>query len=274
MIETHLSFVNTWECDENGHMNVQFFFKRFEEAFNVFATKSGLLRAEKPHVVSRHVIFHNEVHVAESLIIESGVINTGEYSGFIGHFLTNTNSGKICATAIDRLDRAPVSTFVLNLVALEKVTPKGLEGGTTQPIDTGALIKAGDAFVTNYTTIRSRDLDENGCFLTSRIISMFTDGAPHIWERAGVTTGWLNANDNGRVAVEMKCNTVAQPNIGTSLQLISRVTDIDGRTFRIDHQIEEVGTKLVVACGSVRCLVMSLVTRRAVPLPGAMTHAR
>ena len=25
-VETHRGFVNTWDCDENAHMNVQFYF--------------------------------------------------------------------------------------------------------------------------------------------------------------------------------------------------------------------------------------------------------
>ena len=34
-VESHRSFVNTWECDDNAHMNVQFYFKRFDEAVAV-----------------------------------------------------------------------------------------------------------------------------------------------------------------------------------------------------------------------------------------------
>ena len=35
-IETLKSYVNTWECDENDHLNVQFYFRFFEDAAGHF----------------------------------------------------------------------------------------------------------------------------------------------------------------------------------------------------------------------------------------------
>lgn len=39
---TLFSFVNRWECDENDHLNVQFYFSRFEEADRQFRLMTGL----------------------------------------------------------------------------------------------------------------------------------------------------------------------------------------------------------------------------------------
>ena len=38
--ETQRAFVNTWECDENDHLNVQFYWKRFGDAAQVLQLKS------------------------------------------------------------------------------------------------------------------------------------------------------------------------------------------------------------------------------------------
>ncbi len=271
MIETHLSFANTWECDENGHVNVQFFLKRFDEAFEVFSAKSELVENPKPSLTSRHVRFHNEVHVADSLKIESGIIANGEFAGQLGHRLFNTNSGKLCTTALDSIKGEFGDTSIFDKEHLSEVIPRGLPADRIDPIDADPLIQKRKAMVTSHSVISPNDLDKDGAFLTNRIISMFSDGAPHIWERAGVSTNWLNENNFGRVAVEIKLCPIDIPELGAALQLISRISEIDGRTFRIDHQIEEIASKRVIACGSVRCLVMSLETRRAVSLPDTMT---
>ncbi len=121
--------------------------------------------------------------------------------------------------------------------------------------------------VTNYHVIARDDLDRDGNFLSNRIVSMFTDGASHIWEKAGVTTEWLNANGFGRVAVEMRVSPLAKPEPGCALRMVSRVGGLEGRTIRIDHQIAEVGSGKIIATGSARGLVMDLTTRKAVQLP-------
>lgn len=270
MIETHRSFANTWECDENAHINVQFYFKRFEEALDVFLAKSGLNK-QAHSLVTRHVRFHKEVHAANSLSVESGVISHGPYAGCLGHRMINITSGKLCTTALDQLHSPLSSEYLYDAHLYDEVLPRGLESGAIDPVDTAKYLSDHNAMITNYTTIRSHDLDENGDFLSSRIISMFTDGAPHLWERAGVTTPWLQENNFGRVAVEIKINPVAKPVLGVPLQLVSRVSEIEGRTFRINHQIEEIQSRRLIALGQVRCLVMSLDTRKAVSLPTGMT---
>ena len=39
---TQRGFVNTWECDENEHLNVQFYFARFADAAAHFLVGRGL----------------------------------------------------------------------------------------------------------------------------------------------------------------------------------------------------------------------------------------
>lgn len=269
MIETHRSFANTWECDENKHINVQFFFKRFEEAREVFVQKTQT-NITTGLATTRHVRFHKEVHAGDSLKIDSGVIASGDYSGALAHRMINSTNGELCTTALDfPMHWENVPEF--SNTHLGEVIPRGLPSGNIPVLDTDKLLRAGEAMITNYTILRRHDLDHQGNFLSSRIISMFTDGAPHIWEGAGVHTQWLNKNNFGRVAVELNVSTHAKPQIGNALMLISRVNEIEGRTFRIDHQIETVKDRKVIASGSVRCLVMDLKARKAVFLPDSLS---
>src|SRR5690606_16110861 len=59
--ETLFSSVNRWECDENDHLNVQFYFTRFEEADRQFRLLSGLSDALVGSRRVRHVRYHCEL---------------------------------------------------------------------------------------------------------------------------------------------------------------------------------------------------------------------
>jgi acyl-CoA thioester hydrolase len=271
MIETHRSFANMWECDENNHINVQFFMKRFEEAYAVFCTLDNHSSRLSNSVTHRHLRFHREIRAGESQLISSGVIKSGEHKGCLIHIMTNAVSGEVCTTALDCLSSPMACENFVDDTYLSLALPRGVPSKPEGPFESNSLIQSGEAMISNYNIIRSHDLDPEGKFLPSRMISMFTDGAPHIWEKAGITTNWLNENGFGRVAVEMRLDPITNPPEGEALRVVSRAGALEGRTFLIDHQIETVAEQTIIATGSVRALVMDLTTRKAVQLPEGFT---
>jgi acyl-CoA thioester hydrolase len=271
LFETHRSFVNTWECDENDHMNVQFYFKRFEEAADFLAIQCEL-ETYNPMLLCRHVRYHKELRSADSTIVNSGIVEVLSDRIKIAHQMVNTTTGTLSASALDtvslgkqeappiRLPRAPVEF-------LEPVLPRGVADGPSEPFDSGILLGTGKATLSNHSIVRDFDLDEKRCLLTSRIISRFTDGAPHIWDHFGITTDWLAQTKNGRVAVELKLTPLATAKPGDALRLVSNIPESQGKTFLVRHQLENAATGEIIARGDVRALVMSLITRRAIELP-------
>ncbi len=276
MIETHRSFANTWECDENAHINVQFYLKRFEEACDVYLALCGNSIRGGDLLLSRHVRYHKEVHAGDSLYVKSAAVDAGKFPGSLAHFLFNATTNALCATAVDSFAvntelNIPQTAEPLSERERNNAAPRGLTEGLAKQFNSTQLLEANRAMVSQYNIVRDHDLDAGGNFLTSRVVSMFTDGAPHIWEAGGVTTQWLNQTGNGRVAVEMKVCPFVKPAAGDALRLVSRISEIEGRTMQIDHQIERIGDRQVIAAGNVRCLVMNLTTRKAVSLPESVT---
>jgi acyl-CoA thioester hydrolase len=275
VIETHRSFVNRWECDENSHMNVQFYFKRFDEAARILKALHPDAGPVEP--VLRHVRYHRELDEGDSTIIRTGVISGGDFDGRTVHVMTNAQTGAVCTTALDTLEGgkslnqadADDGQEIMAIPAgiLEAALPRGLGGGpiTIHPAD--ELLDSGKALVTHFSTVEDNEINGNNQLITNRIISRFTDGAPHAWDHGGITTSWLRANNFGRVAVEMKVMRLAESRPGTALRLISHLEDVHGKTFRILHQLQAIGSGTIVALGEVRCLVMDLEKRRAVALP-------
>ena len=57
MIEVARSAVQTWECDQMGHMNVQFYVAKAEEGMTALAAALGLSpRAQRSDLAARNIV--------------------------------------------------------------------------------------------------------------------------------------------------------------------------------------------------------------------------
>ncbi len=83
-VEVWCGGVNTWECDEMGHLNVRFWVVKALEALAGLARELGMPRAFAPDagatlaVRELHMRFLKEAHPGASLYADGGVIEMGE----------------------------------------------------------------------------------------------------------------------------------------------------------------------------------------------------
>ena len=80
MIEVARSSVQTWECDQMGHMNVQFYVSKADEGMAALATALGLghhvQRENGTVLVARehHIRFHRELRPGAAFVVKGGVL--------------------------------------------------------------------------------------------------------------------------------------------------------------------------------------------------------
>lgn len=270
MIETHLSFTLPWECDENGHMNVQFFLKRFEEANQVILSTYADPQTDTAKEDAYHIRFHREVHAGDATKIASTKLNNELNDDRIVHYLIRLTDNTICASCINRSTVHKMIDSSANEVERDMAEPHGLDAVCIDNQQIEKLFEAYPAMTSNISLVRSDDLRAIGTLFPSRIVSRFSDAAPHIWENFGITSSWLKENNFGRVAVEMQLNVLGKPALGTSLRLHSSVSEVAEKTFKIVHALKSIETKEILAVGAVRCLVMDLNTRKACSLPNKL----
>jgi acyl-CoA thioester hydrolase len=83
-IEVWRGGVNTWECDEMGHMNVRFYVTRAMEGMVGLAAALGMPQAYAPGAGAslllreQHIRFLREVPAARPLHMRAGVISMNE----------------------------------------------------------------------------------------------------------------------------------------------------------------------------------------------------
>ncbi|WP_300527818.1 thioesterase family protein [Maricaulis sp.] len=104
MIELWRGNANAWECDELGHMNVQFYLAKASEAVANLAALAGLgniFRADAYATLaasSLHIKFLAEARPGAPLMIEGGITGTGPASLGMVLIMRHAGSGQVAAS--------------------------------------------------------------------------------------------------------------------------------------------------------------------------------
>lgn len=261
------STVNTWECDENAHMNVQFYFTKFDDADRIFRSQFSLPTLIRAARQTRHVRYHREAAAAAMLEVSSAIVLRDGAAAAVVHKMTNEPDRFLVATALDCYDPAAMeqisSTSKLPFVDWKRITnalPRGLNLEPALPVSKDLTM------VPTYSGfIHPKDFDANGHLQDRAYISCFTDGAPHTWWEGGIEPRWLKENGFGRVAVELKLTYGETPPPGSALTMQTAFTEVRKSTFTVRHILTNEG--VVVGYGDQVSLMMDLDKRKAVPLP-------
>ncbi|MFK5977273.1 MAG: thioesterase [Rhizobiaceae bacterium] len=266
-IETHRSFVNTWQCDENDHMNVQFYFKNFAEAAEVFALRHKMDRLSASCPKVRHVRYLRELRNASSIAVKSAIISDGEHQGRILHLLENVDEDVVSAAALDTCDNPSGELPTVKSEEVAFALPRGIPAQylPEQPLD--ELLNENKAVTSKYGIIQPAHCGINGEMLPQHYISHLTDGAPHVWNHIGLTTDFLDKHNYGRVAMEMKLSVITPAKVGAAIEIISFCQGMSEKTFTIHHQIRDIETGKAYATVQIINLIMDLEKRKAVPVP-------
>lgn len=263
-IETVRAYVNTWECDENDHLNVQFFFRYFEDAAAQFFALSGSGDRLPPPPRVRHVRYHRELRVDEAVVCHSQAV--ADAPGRLAHVLRETATGEIAGTALDTfegLDDGHLNALSRAAGEMpEAVAPRSLDPAPNPTIATAATDFEG-GFSTCRGSFRGNDLDRHGRATDQAIIARVSDAATQFWTGIGVTSQWLAERDSGRVAVEMKLTRGGARPPHWLVDVQSRLNTVSRSTVSFEHLIHTPETGEIVAAVETTALTMNLKTRRA-----------
>ncbi|MBB4304842.1 acyl-CoA thioester hydrolase [Rhodobium orientis] len=273
-IETVRSVVNTWECDENAHMNVQFYFAQFDTAGRRFAAETDLSEARTGPRLVRHVRYHKEMRAAETLVVTSAVVDGGPHPLTVMHEMHDPVTGRLAATALDGFAVHPGGAAGLPTVAdFDTASPRSFAAAPHPAGATSEALLARGGSVTFRGAIHPRQADVKGKALDQTYISCVTDGAPHAWEHGGLKARWLAEQGFGRVAIEMKLTVFDGLCAGDLVHMVTVFTGASRKTFTFTHYLFESRTDRLAAVTETAGLAMDLSTRKAVELP-AFVHER
>ena len=274
MLETLKAFVNAWECDENDHLNVQFYFDRFADADVHYRLLAGLDEAMTGPRLVRHVRYHAECRDGALQCVRSGVIACNESGLTVLHALYEPGtSEQLSATALDHyappksIDPERLQTLARAADEYERPSqPRSFtDAAPALPADPEAVL-ADRGFITYRGIVKPAHCSATGLLEDRHIISRMSDAASHVWETAPMTRDWLDANNCGRVAVEMRLVYGRPVRSGRPIMVISKWLGAERTTLQFRHHLFDAESGECHAIVESSGLIMDLERRKAVRL--------
>jgi acyl-CoA thioester hydrolase len=277
---SHRGYVNTWECDDRGHLNVQFYPDRFADASVHAMNALGLgPRAARAaglgfRLAQEHITFQRELRASDSISVHTGILAADRTGLILLHELVDSVGAHIAATSTQRFDLVQGAMPDGALEAAAKVTidlphharPRSV-GHEPPPILTLDAPGTEGLVEIRRGVVHAADCDAEGHLRMRHLHGQFSDGAGHLWEAMGLPRGKMVDRGFGSVVVELLLRPIRPVPVGSLIVIRSGVRAVAGKAIRVNHFMFDAETRETLATSDVTALLMDLETRRAVALP-------
>ncbi len=256
-VEVWRGGVNTWECDEMGHMNVRFYVQRAQEALAGLALRLGMPHAfaADAHSTLRlrrhHIRFLAEATAGAPLHMQGGVVEMGDDTADLVFVLMH-GDGRPCASFRTRVqhatpdgrpfpwpERARLAAQALRWEPPAVAQPRSVTTGEVFHAD--ASLERADAL--KLTCIARGVVEPAACDARSRMnpsefIGRVSDGIGVLL--AGVRQTVQDAATErperlGGAVLEYRLDYLRQPRLGDHVEVRSGIAEITDRYQRMAH---------------------------------------
>lgn len=290
MIELYRGSANTWECDENGHMNVRFYVNRMMEGLAELAARAGMPHAFRERAPStlrprdQHIRFLREAHPARPLVMTGCVLEIAENSALIYQQIDHL-SGEPCAafrTWVDHIDVESGRAFPFSRAASAaldaligtppaELGPRSLDP-TAIPLARPMLADADAAGVpvVGRGVVPGDHCDAHGVMLPELFIGRLSDSMPILlrpWRErmAEIAQASGQSTRSGGAVVEYRLLYRRWPRKGERFVVRSALADVKEKTHSFVHWIMDPGSGEAWCTAQVVAVALNLETRKIIP---------
>ena len=288
MITVYRNSVQSWEIDQMGHMNVQFYFEKALQGCVVLWNRLGI--NEQPvelgntdlSLARAHIRFLKEQKPGAPFFLKMGIVKIGD------------TEVKLYLEMIETITQQPCAAFNFQFLWTNKPSVKVKKNfskvfedlkvdipsyGQTKglSLEKESLISLSQASQKNMidsfeAVILLRQCDNMGKIKPSAFMGIVSDSTPHLLAYTGTIdeNGMTNV---GSAALEYKFDFFEYVPLGTHLKTKSGVQSLSNKTFVWKHWIFNVDTGKPVALASAVAVTMDLEARKSIPIPSEMSEA-
>lgn len=288
--------VNTWDCDEMGHMNVRHYVVRAQEGLIGMAAELGLPHAFSPHanatllVKEQHIRFLREAHAGAPLYMLGGVIEMSETEARILQLLIHPASGELAATFQTTVVHATPrdgQPFPWPKVARERAealkveVPERAQARSIDlsPFTPTASLAQADALRLSRIGLGGllpSDCDVFGRMRTEQFIGRVSDGIGtfiHPFRDVVVEHADHKPQRMGGAVLEYRIVHLAWPRAGDRIEIRSGLLGTDARTMRVVHWMLDPATGEPWGTSEAVAITFDLDARKVVPVTDAARAA-
>ena len=257
-VEVWSGGVNTWECDEMGHMNVRFYVAKAMEGLGVLAAMLGMSDAFSPRAEAtllmreQHIRFLKEAHAGAALYMTGGVLQMGSCDArllFVTRHLDGSPAASIVMQVVHATSR-DLQPFCWSQQTLERAEAlkvnlpayAGPRSLADEPLHaSSASLKRADLLGLRRIglgLISPQECDVFGRMRPEGFIGRVSDGIPRLIGRRPLpeetTTG---ATRIGGAALEYRLVHLAWPRAGDRVELRSGCAWAGDKVRRLVHWV-------------------------------------
>ncbi|MBM3645120.1 MAG: hypothetical protein FJX02_12370 [Alphaproteobacteria bacterium] len=264
LIPTLRTAVNTWQCDENDHLNVQFYTGFADEAVEhlLAALELGPSLRRAGGIVARpcedHIRYHREFRVIDGVAAHSAPSSATATTLDTWHRITRIADGALAATVRRRLqiepalpEHARACALAGALPPMPEALPRGLgKPGILRPRDLAGAVADG-LIEANRTVIQPAECNADGELAPRFVIARCSDSAPILWDHLGFDRSAMQQRGEGSIVVEMRVEYLRPARAGTLLVVRSGLGAFTDKTVTLMHYLfdGETGEPVVRAEG-------------------------
>jgi acyl-CoA thioester hydrolase len=287
-VEVWRGGVNTWECDEMGHMNVRFYVVRAMEGLVGLAAALGMPHAYAKEAAAtlrlreHHIRFLKEAQAGAQLHMRAALLSIAETEAQVLQVLYHSETGAPCATFVSRLSHVAAADgrpFAWSRQTLQRAAhltvalpayaaPRGLALAAFETQASQARADALGLKIISAGAISAQDGDVFGLMRAEQFIGRVSDGIPQLIGRVRSIIAATAASRPKRVGgavLEYRLIYLDWPRAGDRITIRSGLSAIEERTQRVVHWMIDPetgrpwGTSIAVAA------TLDLDTRKLVP---------
>jgi acyl-CoA thioesterase FadM len=259
-LQTHLTRVEAWELDYNGHWNTRFYVRSFQQASEAVAPCLGEPGDEPRRARQWHMRFHHELRSTSSVVVRSAQVRGGDHHGAIVHILIG--DGEVSATCLEIGTRG--SELALPAVDADDIA-LALPRSITEPVNWD-WAPDGETVPSLVGTVRPSETDHAGRLLLEHMVRCWAQGSHEFFAALGFTPEFTERTGIGRILVEIRLTWFDNCRAGDQMGVLSRLGPVGQKSFEIIHLLQPVAGSPTAVVEQV-ALAVDLRTRRSTDVP-------
>jgi acyl-CoA thioester hydrolase len=288
MIEVARSSVQTWECDQMGHMNVQFYVAKADEGMLALATALGLSaraqRSDDAILVPReqHIRFHREMRPGTPFVVTGGVVRVQSEGLILYEEMQNSLTQSLAATFVTRAEWCDVDYrggLPLPIEAIARApklstdipahgAPRGLDMALPRTSPSLATAEAMGLITTFRGAVLPEHCDRSGYMTPRHYMGRVSDAIPNLLAQ---TSGQDRSSGNiGGAALEYRFIYRDFAREGDVLILKSGLKSVSSKTYVWCHWLFNAETGDCFSTAEAVAVAMDLTERKAIEIPAEM----
>lgn len=265
----HRGYVNPWECDEMGHMNLQFHAAKFSDAL---AHLVALADVPSPRLHHLHFRFSHEMRASDLVTIRASALTQDRARLALQLLLANGDevlgSSQIAEmSCADERAAARLLAIAGEGLPHKQAQPRAIDAALFAQMPAHEQTLAVPRFESIRSITGAADCGPDHVASVRFMMARISEAQAHMWQAAGIGRHWQAQENLATASAELGLRFHGTLSAGDPFAITTSFHAAGSKMMRFSHHLFHAlsGAPILAAEGA--AVLIDRTTRRAVPLP-------